>query len=309
MSKIHRVIGALKSRKKAAYLGLVLYALAPITRILDKLLGSLIKDSDNSNLLILITCPPRSGSTVFFQYLTRDLKALYPSNLHFLFPKMASRFFDPTKIESFQWKSFNNYYGYTPHLHDVNEGNYFFNALFNLDEKTTATKLKTFLNNFNNPRVPIICKSVSSFQNLSTIFKAYPKVLFVTIQRDFSQNIQSELAAYYELKSFNPIPDKLSSTSYHTNPASFATQQILEIQSIIKDQLKNIPEINQVNIEYEKFCQSPHEEIERLLVKANKLNSWSIERRNYTTKLKASSRKKVSDEDLKVIEEEISKHG
>lgn len=305
---ITRLFGALKSGYRAAYLALLIKLIKPITHLIDRI-SALFSHSKKTGgsipIPIMIVSPPRGGATIIFQTLVRVLPSTYISNMHALFPRHASQWVIQRdgKI-SFKSK---NYYGYTANLFDVYEGNEFIDPIF--DDTQSSTEIKNrfvkLLGNIKaDPSMPFIYKNARNYNNTGLLSKAIPEVLFIRIKRNPEQVIQSEHRAYKELKTFHPIPDSLKNSNI-TDPLEFNVHQILEIEREIDRQKELIKPEQWVEWEYEAFCEDPIGHISKLAEQLQiPLSTLRPERLTY--KLKASSRKKVSDEEEKRISKLIN---
>ena len=92
---MRRLTGAVRSGHPAVFLSLVLRVLRPILSPVDRALGRLRRRApfaDGLPRAALMVSPPRSGSTVIFQVITRALPCVYPSNFHFVLPRIAGSF-------------------------------------------------------------------------------------------------------------------------------------------------------------------------------------------------------------------------
>ena len=89
---IKRLKSALFSKKRAAYLGLFILFISPITQFIDRLFTTSNQSSaEVKNLpnILLIACSSRNGGTIVYQALTRIIPSIYISNLTQVFPNLA----------------------------------------------------------------------------------------------------------------------------------------------------------------------------------------------------------------------------
>jgi hypothetical protein len=309
-STISRIKGALLSKKSSAYFGIMMIGLGPIFRILDAVLLKYFAKTHQLTEVpptILIVSPPRSGSTITYQVLGRLIPCVYYTNLHAILPKYAST--SLLKNDAFgKVKGFNNYYGYSAGWNDVNEGNDVVSSFFDRakDKAEIRRRFLEFCSDLgaSNER-PLIFKNVRNYFQIDKLIEAVPEIIILRVKRNIEQIIQSEVKGYKELKSFHPIPLELEGQEFTLKPTVFATKQIVSLerrldeQSVyLKDQL-NFQ--NWIETNYESFCEDPKRLCEILL---NKLNS-KLELRDLSFQLKASFTKKVSDSEVKEIQDEL----
>lgn len=300
-----RAFAALFSGNRAAYLGIFLKLIRPFSLLLDKK----VTRTTSIPPIIFIVSPPRSGSTVTYQVLSRVISCAYFSNMHFLFPyKGSTLLFEKKRFNQNLPSGFKNYYGYTPTLNDVNEGNEVFDKLFN---QTNTTKIREdfldFISSFAiDNDTPIIFKNVRNYANIKKIAKAIPEIMFLEVERNYAQNIQSELKAHYELKTFHPIPNELKNINYLKDPVDFASKQITSIYKSIEQQLENVPSNKKHKVHYEQFCENPENEINKMTIHFG-IEQFVKKEEVLKLNLRASFTKKVSDMDIKQIKDFLNK--
>ena len=295
-----RFMGAVRSGSSAAYLGLLLKALAPFTHPLDKLLYYVSKDgqSDQDELspCLMIVSPPRSGSTITYQVLVRAIPSVYISNFHVLFPKSASSYLLKKKLFGKKLTGFNNYYGYTSSFWDVHEGNEIVEAIFcnNADERLIRKRFCRFVKIIRASRKrSLIFKNVRAYPHIFRLHQAVPEIIFLRIKRNTEQVIQSVVKAYHELGTFHPIPQSLINSEIN-DPVEFAIHQILEIERVIDMQKEKIQKNKWIEWRYEDFCVDTWPMIEDLAENYLKIHPVHLRRDAISEPLKASTRAKVS---------------
>jgi hypothetical protein len=304
-----RLKNAIFSKKKAAYLGILIYVVGPLTRLLDNIIFYVFavffrknKRKDRSRLkCILLFSTPRSGSTIIYQYLAKGISCHYISNLHVLLPNLASFIFSKKTFAktAIFWE---NYYGYTSSLFDVNEGNYFIDKLFknNPDKKLLRKRFLKLLKQIDHTgNLPIVIKNVRNYDKVSKLYEAVPEVCFIQITREANQIIQSVLKAYYELGTFHPITNEMKSVN---TPVLKACMQYYSITNTLTKQFADILDKSKAEINYETFCNDPKSVIEKISVyffeKDLKLNS---ELNSLPDKFNVSNKQKVTDAELEKI--------
>ena len=305
---IQRLFKALISGHPAAYWALVRMSMSPFTRLLDLAFSLATKhdlDAFSVGKCILICSPPRSGSTVIYQSITRAVDCGYVSNLHQIFPRTARIFIRKFGILLSKPTGFDSYYGHTKELLNVNEGNDLIEYWFQSSE--TEAIRRRFIDSVLSLRVnqgqPVIIKNLNTYNRLAMLHRAVPEVIFLRIRRENQKVIESELNAFYELGHFNPVPESLQDVDF-SDPVKFAVDQILTIERTLDEQLAHVPESHVIHISYEKFCESPEEELSPLIERIGAL-SEGIELRK---RLKASRPSKVSVADRAQIKSLLCKY-
>ncbi len=300
MVAMKRLKGAIFSGRRAAYVALVIKAFTPFTRALDHLVFWLFgrKSSSELPVCILIVGPPRSGSTIVYQYLSRALPVIYLSNLHALMPYMGSRLMTYSKHHLPIGPSLKNYYGYTSALSDVYEGNEYWDKIFGMHSiEELEKKFEAFARKIGVAEKPFLMKNVRSFARIDKIAAAIPNMKFIRLKRSPDQVIQSELKAYYELGNFHPIPESMSSDDYHKDPLHFACRMILEIEKILDHHLAGLDPKRILEINYDHFCQDPNHYAQKVANDLLELSNteWCVKQPSLS--MKPSTSRKVSKEE------------
>ena len=305
--QFNRIKGAVVSKRKAAYVALLIKAISPVSQLLDKIVCKKIKINLYTNVSIppclMIVSPPRAGSTIISQILTRIIPSVYISNLHALLPGLASSIMHKTNSFGHKTYELKNYYGHTSGLFDVNEGNQLIDLLFKekYNEKLLRHRFWQFITKMRaSDLTPLIFKNIKNYKNILALHNAVPELIFLRINRNIEQVIQSELKAYYELGTFNPIPDFLSEIPYD-DPVDFCVQQILGIEKIIDEQKVRISPAKWVEWSYGDFCNNTLPLIRNLAknylgLELNRLREYML-----LEPLRLSHRKKVPDDDINRI--------
>lgn len=311
--QIVRVTGALRSKNRAAYLGIALNALKPFTKPIDKMfsVSSVLQEHTGKDIpsCIMVVSPPRSGSTIIYQALVRAIPSIYISNLHTIFPRHATTYIIRRNRALSVLKNNSNYYGYTPSLCDVNEGNEFVDALFRHGESEISIRnnFLQLISTVSPPRnVPFIFKNVRAYSQILLLHRAVPELIFLRIKRDVEQIIQSVVRAYNELGTFHPIPNALKNLSIN-DPIEFAVRQILEIESTIDLQKVNIRDANWLEWHYEDFCENPWTKMENLVESYLQLPASCLRNKNLLGSLNASYKMKVTPQEVESIKEILSR--
>lgn len=307
-----RFIGAVRSGSNAARLGMLIKAMRPFTRLADKAiyLGFKRNDDDEAEMppCLMIISPPRSGSTIIYQVITRVIPCVYISNLHALFPNHASPYLFKNNISGSNLFGFHNYYGHTSSIYDVNEGNEFVKAIIhgNPDNELIRSRFLEFAKMMQGTQErPLIFKNIQAYSHVAHLHQAVPELIFLRIKRDPEQVIQSVVHAYHELGMFNPVPKNLINSDIN-NPVEFAVRQILEIERTIDYQMNQIEKSTRLEWWYEDFCSDPWSMLGNLVKNYLKMDVSRL-KDNAVPELKVSNRIKVTGEEATHISELLQK--
>ena len=261
---MRRLWGALTSLNKAAYLALILKLTQPFTFLLDAFFFYLSRRPRTTGKfppILFLVGPPRSGSTITYQLLVQKLACAYLSNWHGVFPSFAYRVYRHPAPSSLK-----NYYGYTPKMADVYEGNEFFRELPSLsDVREIRIYFSKWIARINPTGLPMIIKNVGMYPEISKVAQALPESCFLAVKRNLAGNIASELRAYHELGTFNPIPEELRQISIHQDPVDFACKQITSIYQDIDRQLNELNPERVLMWPFEKVTKDPENSMEEIL--------------------------------------------
>lgn len=312
--QIKRFIGAISSNHPAARLAILIKAISPITNSVDKIIYN-IRPSENipDHQLppcLMIVSPPRAGGTIIYQVLTRIVPSVYISNFHRLFPGLASIYMHKAGKFGNNISGYNNYYGYTTSLYDVNEGNEILDKLFRreIDRDLIRERFIKFVKMMRASNdLPLIFKNVRNYKNILYLFNAIPELLFLRVTRNLEQIIQSELRAYYELGTFHPIPEALSKVRLN-DPIEFCVRQILEIENEINSQKESIPPSNWIEWSYEGFCENTIAMIRDIASKYFDMNHDKLREKMLQESLRSSFRTKVNANDAERIHKLVKKY-
>ncbi len=307
--KFHRLKGALMSGKKAAYLGIALNLLRPLTQPLDRFFGGRGRTGPEPSAQhlppsLMIASPPRSGSTLIYQVLTRTIPSVYYSNMHYLFPKSASRVMNLFGMFGTGLSGFRNYYGYSPKLRDVNEGNPLLAKI--LPGEDPEEIREHFLRIVSwmraGPDRPFLFKNVRHYDTIGRLHEAMPELHFLRIKRETAHVVRSELNGYRELGTFHPVPPELRNSGI-TDPVEFCVRQILLIEASLDKQFEALPEEGKMVWEYEAFCSDAEAHI-RALARKLGISEYRLRWKELDTPLRPST---YREEELGEIREALSR--
>lgn len=261
-----RVLAVMTSRRRAAYTGALVTVLGPLCRAIDRFAPRRVGvNEQDRGPRIMIVSPPRSGSTVVYQVLTRTIPSVYISNLHALFPSRATRWLHAHgALGSAQQLS--SFFGYTAEWSDVNEGNEILcDFLFAGDDSGLSERwqyLHTLLTAGTDR--PLIFKNVRYYSEISRLAAADPELRFIEVRRDPVDTAQSILAGHERTGTFHPIPPELNRQSILAAPVEFACNQVVVMRNAIRQQLALLPSTRWLTLHYDEFCRIPEECIQQL---------------------------------------------
>ena len=318
MNKVtfNRFLGALKSRHPAAYLGIAIKGVRPVSLILDrfiyKLFGHDRKTLPKPIRCVMIVGSQRSGATIIYQAITRALPSKYISNVHALFPYLGSQLLEMRRgIHHFS-KEFNNYYGYTPYFFDVYEGSEFFEFLHGTsadrcDERDLRKRFLDLIALLSPDASEIVVfKNARLYSNVVRLHRAVPEIVFLRIRRDPEQVVKSVLRAYHELGSFHPVPVSLQN-KFQDDPVAFACELVQEINRELDEQFSKVAASAQMDISYENFCENPWRFVNRLAYDYLNLPQDSVRSSSMIDRLRVSKRQKVSATECMKIQSILQK--
>lgn len=305
--KLRRLKGGLTSGNPAVYLSIFIKAFSPFGHLLDTIItGMLPKHKLRDNNIptsLMIVSPPRSGSTIVYQVLARVIPCVYISNLHAIFPNFASYYLQKKKLFGENISGFNNYYGYTSSINDVNEGNEFVDSILknSADKNSIRKRFIRFAKMMRaTAQQPLIFKNVRNYSNILRLHEAVPEIIFLRVKRETEQVIQSELKGYYELGTFHPVP-KILNDSRIDDPIEFSVRQILEIEQEIDNQKKQIKQSAWVEWTYEDFCSDTLPMIENLIRDYLNMDLSCLRKEAISESLRVSNKTKVSEDETNRI--------
>jgi len=319
-NKLKRLTGAVQSKHPAAYLGIAIKTITPITRSVDRIVRRFAQQRPSPCLkqvpCAFIVCPPRSGGTVIYQALTRALPSVYLSNAHALFPGLGTWLLDAGREWPRACELFDNYYGYTAHLLDVYEGNEFFEWAYRDYSKHSDHGSEHLRREFERligllsplPSECVIFKNARAYSVVERLHRAVPEIVFVRAKRDRGQVIESVVRAFRELGYFHPVPDAVREMDVK-DPIEFACAQVEAIEASLDEQLSHLSSSSRFEISYEAFCERPYEFINTLAYDLLKLSPGSVRNCSALAKLRVSRRRKVSDAERSRIQSLIQKGG
>ncbi|NHM17553.1 sulfotransferase [Epibacterium mobile] len=221
----------------------------------------------SSRVPVFIVGAPRTGSTVLYQMLSNNNDFLYIDNLASAFNRSLpfGIWLSQLAFKGKAHNSFQSKYGNTPFLHSPSESQSFwyrwfpkdrdFVELGDISPERIQDMQKTIVSIMEHHKKDILFKNLACGQRIRVIHHAFPNAKFIFIKRDPVFTAQSLLLARRHLG----IDD---STWWSVKPREFASinelpihekliQQISLVEHQIATDLKNIPDKNKIEINYQ----------------------------------------------------------
>jgi LPS sulfotransferase NodH len=246
--------------------------------------------------LILVMGPPRSGSTLFIQWLANTGLLAYPTNLLSRFykapiigAKIQLLLTDPRYKfrdelgEFVQQAGYRSENGKTKGVLAPNEFWYFWRRflvepnrdVWTDDELRQSMKTRTLLAELAGMmqvfQKPFAAKGMLFNYNIPFLDSVFDNVLFVHVNRDRTTNVGSvldarkrQLGSVEAWYSFD-IPEK--SDLIHLSPEQQVAGQVNAINSALEKGLKSVDESRKMEVQYEHFCHEPANYFQLLLQK------------------------------------------
>lgn len=271
--------------------------------------GNYLEDSDERFSKIFLMGPPRSGSTLFMQWLANTGLAAYPTNLLSRFfgaplvgAKIQQLLTDPRynfRNEILDFNSdinFSSDNGKTKGALAPNEFWYFWRRFLPFDgldympadelrQEANLAGFRDELNALANIfEEPFAMKAMIMNQNIPELAEQFEKALFVWIRRDPIFNIQSALEArkrqYGDINTWYSFKIKEYPDLKNLDPLESVAGQIAAINRSVDQGISHLPENQKLVVQYEDFCQRPehyYEEVTRRLVEQGGVNTEQVQ--------------------------------
>lgn len=289
---------------------------APLDRLLHWRESKIYSNVDTDSLkLILVTGPPRSGTTLVTQYLVNSLQVSYINNLTSLFPRspvVANRWL---KILARQRAgSYQAYYGRSHGLAGLNDGLHIWDRWLGVHRNDLPDALQTgsetsirqffsaWTNEFGSPCVNKVNRLIGSLDIVAPIL---PDAVFVYLYRDPVMLAQSLLIARDEIAGDTSMnyglkhPDRCLD-----DPVEDVCRQVEYYRQLQAEHQAGPLRERIVFIGYEEFCADPSGLLRRL---SSQLRINVETRESYDPELcfPASSTQRLPEEQLRRIQERI----
>lgn len=254
-----RIWAALTSGNRAAYINLLYIALSPITRSVDRIISLFTNIDKKNNLkLIVILSPPRSGSTIVYQYLSKHLDCTCITNINYLFPISGDNIKKYIyNKQLFKNSNLYNYYGYTHGLQGSNDGNYIFSNSSDID-------IINKLGYAGRDSKYLLVKNVYLFDKVQFFLENFDNVKFIYLKRDLVQNARSVYCAQKSLGISKKIISQIGPSINTHDPYRYSIELIINIRDTIENSIYEIDNDRYQIIRYEDFCKNPKKEIVKI---------------------------------------------
>lgn len=255
--------------------------------------GEYRENSSENFAKVFLVGPPRSGSTLFMQWLATSGLVAYPTNL-------LSRFFGtPLVGAKIQQLLTDARYNFRDEILDFNspigvssengktvgalapnEFGYFWHRFLPLDEgvfgqsdqngtHANLTELRDELNAIANIfEKPFAMKAMAVNENISLLADNFKKKLFVALWRDPVFNIQSVLEArkrqYGDINTWYSFKTTEYAKLKDLSPLEAVAGQIAAINRTVEMGIAGLPEREKLSVTYEKFCESPRRHFDEI---------------------------------------------
>lgn len=284
------------SFKRNEMLEILLADLNSNLQLSEAALTNEFSDKSMNSSLILVMGPPRSGSTLFTQWLGNTGLVTYPTNLLSRFyrapiigAKIQLLLTDPRYNYRDEFREFIHQSEYlsengkTRGVLAPNEFWYFWRRFIaessrdvwlddelrrTMDVKTMKAELIGMMDVF---QKPFLAKGMLFNYNIPFFDEIFDKVIFVQMQRDICTNVASVLEARKrqlgnidEWYSFR-IPEYLQLKNL--DPVSQSVGQVHYINEAVTKGITTVDESRKLVVQYEDFCDNPRRVYEALLDK------------------------------------------
>ncbi|MCD6184240.1 MAG: sulfotransferase [Deltaproteobacteria bacterium] len=240
---------------------------------------------------IFIVGSPRVGSTVFFQSVIAKYQMAYLSNLHSLFfsqPCLADILVRAIKFCGFSHRhTMKSDFGYTSGVLGPSEAGatfryWFGDADFSLNDHITNCQqvISAVATLSKSAAGPLISKNLFNSMRLKEVLKCFPNAFLVWVQRDHSSTVKSILKMRESVNGSDKewtsvsIPNQQEILKYL--PEEQALQQILAIETYIKQYFEQHREGRTFMVSYDSFRLEPEKIIDRFIKKYSEISGYEV---------------------------------
>jgi hypothetical protein len=269
---------------------------------------------------IFIIGPARSGTTLIYQTIAYSLHVSYLSNLMVAFPEAPSL---TAKFTSYMNgcnapRSFSSKYGKTSGWRSPAQGYQVWNRWFpkegegtgkiDWSEQQQARLAGTVASIERSYNAPFINKWPGFSVNILPLLNALPESLFIKVQRDPLQNIQSILKGRYELTGKPDVSISRVPKGYSEYADRDYIEQVcayfLGVERQINQDSKIVGVEKVLTIKYEEFCLNPSARLRDIREWYSIMTGYELKMRNdyIPPTFIASQTQKVSTEELLALQ-------
>jgi len=219
---------------------------------------------------IFIVGPPRSGTTLVYQYFSNVLDVSFISNLWSILPKSAP--YIKKIVCAIPPEEFVSYYGNGPSLLSVQEGGHVFNQWFPDNENhyysEIESKIEMNLKRYfqivsDNSQKPWLIKNSRNAVRISVLSKVFEQAIYIRIRRSPLLIAKSILRGGYQLYGEQFTNWTVKPRNWREfeslSPPEQVAQQVFSIEKQIDQDLSEISMDKVITINYPDFCLNPFE--------------------------------------------------
>jgi len=280
----------------------------PILSLVDK---RLTNNAEEYETPIFIFGAPRTGSTLLLQLLLAKYRFSYISNFASLFYKspvsaalVASKMFKPHDFTNLK-----SDYGFINGMNAPSEAGKLVDFWFDRNVETAKKNMKKLSEVLNGP---FILKNLSLSLQIRHLDENFTNPIFIHIKRKPIYTAQSIILAKRKLQknendwfSFD-LPEKnelLKKESFEQ-----VVLQIKKIDEHIQEGAKSIEQNRFIEVKYEKLCQDPEKELDRIVAILKKRNLHVFKRQGKIPKVKIAEEIKLPNKEWGRLEKLVDKH-
>ncbi|MCF6437776.1 sulfotransferase [Pseudoalteromonas sp. MMG022] len=228
----------------------------------------ILKNNYQSNYILppvfFIVGPPRSGTTVSFQLISKYFHTYFPDNLAALFPRHPAFGFSLSRYlyKNRGHNSYSSEHGYSlSDLHGPNEYELFFKGFLSNNRRLSHLAKKiTSIQSIMKDK-PIVFKSLNCSLHISEISTVLPNSVFIFIDRnniDIERSIEKakRREKFPEEEVWYVVPDGMERLNFESEKEQIK-RQVFEIKKSISNSLEALPDERKIKISYESLIESP----------------------------------------------------
>ncbi len=321
----------LKSFHSAAYyvlwlkfLQILFLPLDVLIRLYEKIFLKNLPVEDDIPVIFVVGIQ-RTGSTLVSQVVEQAFPFAPLGNLCTIFKrseyvihKWMKRFYKRKKTPDFK-----NFYGISKGIFTIGDsyevwdkwlGNNHYVIPRHIPEKKTRQMQRYFSNLHKAYKRPVLTKNNRNSLMINYFSKIFPNAFFIVVNRNPVKVIRSTLQAscdYFGKGDYlwGLVPNESFTVSNYENIVEAATVQYLELEKLLKEQLKNIPVEQYLEIDYDDFCDHPEKTQQKLNDVLQKKYDFNQKEINYISLPFRKSKRLDNNNRDKAIKQYLEKYG
>lgn len=248
-----------------------------LASILRRRLGSV--ETNEYRPPILIVGPPRSGTTLIYQYLVAALELSYIHNRWSIWPQSAP--YRRAIVGQVPQVSFESFYGNGVGPAGVNEGGSIFDlwmprqdtdALEQIDDETARSMRRYIQVSSRCTGLPLLLKNGRNAVRLPALWKAWPGFTLVRVRRQLSHVARSILRGRSELAgslddNWTVLPAEWPALA-NLSPIKQVAAQAFFLERAVDRAVEALPSNRIIEIDYSEFCAAPAALAQRVAIAA-----------------------------------------